>query len=64
MPRLKHTRCSLCQSLGHYGFLELMWRNRSDGPWHYVGGYACAACRSSLLDFIGQLGSDLVAWDG
>ena len=64
MPQGKHTRCSLCQHRGHFRYLEVMWRWASRGPWHYVGGYSCAACRTALLDFIGELGCDLVAWDG
>lgn len=64
MPRTKHTRCSQCHRLGRYQQLEVMWRWVSSGPWHYVVGYACAACRVSLTDAIGQLGLPLIAWDG
>ena len=64
MRRGKHTRCSQCNSRGHFQHLELLWRLGSVGPWHYVAGWLCAACRVAYLDFIGQLGADLVAWDG
>lgn len=64
MPRGKHTRCSQCRSKGEYAHVEVMWRVGSRGPWHYVGGWLCAACRSGYLDFIGQLGLDIIARDG
>lgn len=64
MPQGKHTRCSSCRSAGHFRFLEVMWRLGSRGPWHYVGGWLCASCRTATLDFIGQIGLDVTAWDG
>lgn len=64
MPRGKHTVCSQCRSKGHFQHVELLWRLGFSGPWHYVGGWLCGACRAGYLDFIGQLGYDLVAWDG
>lgn len=64
MPRGKHTRCSQCRSKGHYAYLEVMWRVGCVGPWHYVGGSLCAACRAALLGFINQIGDQVVAWDG
>lgn len=64
MPRGKHTRCSQCRSMGEYRYLEVMWRLGLRGPWHYVGGWLCAGCRSAVLDFIGTIGDQVVAWDG
>lgn len=64
MPRGKHTRCSQCRCKGEYQHFEVMWHVGFSGPWHYVGGWLCAACRGALLEFINQIGVDVIAWDG
>lgn len=64
MPRGKHTRCSQCGSRGHYLYFEVMWRDNLRGPWHYVGGWLCAADRHALVSFINQVAIPVVAWDG
>jgi hypothetical protein len=53
MSRGKHTACSQCRSVGEYQALELMWRLALRGPWHYVVGWWCAACRNALLQLVG-----------
>jgi len=63
MPRGKHTRCSQCRRAGEFRYLEVMWRLGSRGPWHFVGGWLCAADRAALVGFISQLGDDLVVHD-
>ena len=64
MPQGKHTRCSSCGSRGHFRYLELMWRLAYSGPWHYVGGWLCAACRGAMLSFIDQIGPAQLLVDG
>ena len=56
MPRGKHTRCLQCGSRGEYRLLEVLWRIGFSGPWHYVGGFLCAADRNALVGFISNLG--------
>lgn len=60
----KHTKCSQCGRHGHYDLIELMWRLRGQGPWSWCSGFLCGSCRVALFDFIGQLGTVVVALDG
>lgn len=63
MPRGKHTHCSQCGQTGEFRYLELLWRLALRGPWHYVGGYLCAADRNALVAFIGSWGEHGVLSD-
>jgi hypothetical protein len=50
--------------VGHFPFLELLWRLKPRGAYTCVVGWPCAACRSSLLQLIGQLGGPVQLKDG
>jgi hypothetical protein len=63
MSRGKHTRCSQCGLRGEYRYLELMWRLGLRGPWHYVGGYMCAADRRAVIGFIEQVSAESLVYD-
>lgn len=52
MAHRKHTRCSQCGYKVMATLLEVMWRDELRGPWHYVGGWLCAADRAALIAFI------------
>ena len=63
MTQRKHTRCSQCGFKVKARLLEVMWRLGFSGPWHYVGGWFCAACANGLVGFIGSLGEHQVVPD-
>lgn len=42
--------------MGHYQWLEILWRLGSRGPWHFVGAYLCADDRRAVISFIEDVG--------
>jgi len=64
MPRRKHTRCGGCRQVVFCRELEVMWRLDGAGPWTWIDMWTCAACRSSNLQLLADMGSQYVLWDG
>jgi hypothetical protein len=64
MSTRKHTACAGCHSPAACRLLELMWRLDGSGPWTWVHGWTCAACRSGSLQLLADMFGQLTLWDG